>query len=174
MFANIVFNSSGITGRSSYYAYYSLDESSWSQCGDTLRLGPLPFGVHVLRVRTLTSNDFSTYSAYIQPAHSSDAVVTWESLSASDTSVILVDVADGLHSLRVTASDAVGHVEVAPQTYEWIVDTLPPQSNAQLLSAPSPTTPRRTLALQRVAAMKTLQPSAHFAGLCSGKCDCRC
>ena len=106
-----------------------LDGSNWSGCGSSLRVGPLSAGAHALSVRTTMTG-----------ANSSDVtfgpVVThhWTIVTLSNSTVTLSGLADGHHSLEVVASDDVGHVEAAPRTYGWIVDTVPPMTVASRLS----------------------------------------
>ena len=89
------------------------------------QVGPLNPGYHTLAVRTV-----SVDGTMASPSLSS----TWLIATQSNSTVDLSDLADGMHSLVVVASDSVGHTEQSPRQYQWIVDTTPPTTSALLTS----------------------------------------
>ena len=109
---------------------YSLDGSTWSGCDSGLQLGPLSSGSHTLTVRTVVSIDGEDVLAAV----GGSAQFQWTVVTSSASTISLSGLADGPHSLTVVAGDPVGHVEAAPKTYTWTVDTVPPLSSALLLS----------------------------------------
>ena len=120
-YGDFEFNTTGKAAEGWYQ--YSLDGSTWSGCANTLRLGPLSVGAHSLQLRTISADGGSV-----------SAVVTfgWTIIAASDSQLAFSGLDDGGHSLLVAATDPLQHVETAPRTYAWIVDTVPPLTNAVL------------------------------------------
>ena len=108
---------------------YSLDHSTWSGCGATLRVGPLSAGAHELSVRTTLPGSNGSESLF-----GPRITHRWTIVTLSNSTVTLSGLTDGRHSLQVIASDDVGHVEAAPRTYSWTVDTVPPTTIASRLS----------------------------------------
>ena len=112
---------------------YSLDNGSWSGCGTALGVGPLGAGPHSLRVRSLSGLNCGRSGGGTVDCTAGDVVTyNWHVTALSNATIALHGLDDSNHTLTVVASDPVGHVEAAPRTYNWIVDTVPPVSTVAL------------------------------------------
>ena len=97
---------------------YQLDGGDWTPCNWALSLGPLSTGSHTLTV-VVTSLDSAQRSWPV--------AVTWTVLSQPGSTIVLNALADGLHTLLVTASDSLNHTEASPRPHSWRVDTAVPR-----------------------------------------------
>lgn len=96
-------------------------------------VGPVALGTHRLLVRAV---DAAT--GEVDPRAPNGGVVshTW-SLRSADASVVNVPGLDsGLHTVRISATDAAGNpqAEGSEQSHQWEVDTQPPETDASLVS----------------------------------------
>ena len=107
---------------------YSLDGSTWNDCGANFSLGPLSTGDHVLLVRTINT-DRSEVSDSV--AH------RWSIVPTADSLLSFRSLSEGHHRLIVAATDPVGHVQLVPTSYDWIVDVTPPLTVAALSATSS-------------------------------------
>ena len=108
---------------------YSLDRSSWTSCADSLSLGPLTPGYHVLQVQTRKD------AAAGSPAVVSDPVAYQWNVAIVDNATLQVHaLPDGPHALEVVAVMPDGVREAFPRVYHWAVDTVPPVTRAVLAS----------------------------------------
>ena len=125
LFATFILNN---TAPNDTFVYeYQVDAvSAWTACAAVLQLGPLAVGVHFLAVRSAATSGPVAYSIPV--------TYQWEVASLANSTLLLHNVGDGSHSLQVVATDAIGHMEVAPRTHHWTVDTQPPTTVAALLS----------------------------------------
>jgi hypothetical protein len=91
---------------------YSLDGSQWAHTTHSFRVGPLATGSHSVSVRAVTPGGVP-----VDPAGAPGPLLllhTWNVVSASNSTLTLTDVADGVHSLRVVATSLVSS-ERSPQ-----------------------------------------------------------
>ena len=136
-YADFAFKSSALPHTSTFL--YSLDGSTYSGCSSTLQVGPLASGAHSLSVCTL--RDANAFSSAVV---SDPITFVWHIISLSNSTVALDYLTDGQHTLRVVATDSLGHVEASPRTVGWAVDTIPPSTLGSLLSSPYSNAPSAT------------------------------
>jgi hypothetical protein len=130
VFGDFVFNNTAGSARSAY----SLDNSSWADCGEQLRVGPLSIGPHSLTVQSAASSVGMSVSDAHARGLTSAATCSWVVSAASDSVLTLPLLSEGPHELTVVAVDRLSRREVDPRSYVWVVDTQPPVTNATLAS----------------------------------------
>ncbi len=103
----------------------SLDGGSFAGCGSRLRVGPLATGAHNVTVRGVDASGALTGAA--QQTRACTVV------SLSSSSLTLTDLPDGQQGRKVWAVVSLS-VERSPCTVRWVVDTVPPDVSASLLT----------------------------------------
>jgi hypothetical protein len=121
------------TARNAWFEY-SLDGGSFAGCGSRLRVGPLATGAHNITVRSVDASGAFTPAAQL--------TYSWTIVSLSSSSLELTELADGPHALTVWAVTRLS-VERSPRTVRWIVDTVPPDVSAVLVTRPQRASTRR-------------------------------
>lgn len=110
---------------------YRIDGGDWRPTLPELVVGPVTAGSHFIEFRGASEASLGVWGPAVQH--------TWvyEPRGAAVTVSVAADAVDGEHSMRVRATDPVGHLGEASEPASWVLDTTPPTTAVELLHAVS-------------------------------------